>query len=299
MTPFGKTLAAALALVAGLQAEPAQAIVSTGDLCATETARTERTRNIPQHLLTAISLAETGRWRDDKGEIVAWPWTVTNGGPGRYFPTKRAAVAEVRRLMAAGETNIDVGCMQINLRHHGDNFVSIEHAFDPAANVAYGAGFLQRLFKEAKSWTKAASWYHSRTPHLAKKYLAKVNRLWGERQRNAEPVRIVERAPEETSRVRFARLSDRYRAHQAKTAGVRDLPADQATTRRKQLDSWRNGDSAGVAALAQRLRKEQAEKRKYSATRNGVDKAKFAKKRRSQLQAWRLGRAYASGGAGS
>ncbi|MDZ7712446.1 MAG: hypothetical protein U5L06_04740 [Rhodovibrio sp.] len=66
-------------------------------------------------------------------------------GRGRYLPSKAAAIAEVRDLQARGVSNIDVGCMQVNLHWHGDAFESLEQAFDPAYNVAYAAAFLLDL----------------------------------------------------------------------------------------------------------------------------------------------------------
>ena len=59
-------------------------------------------------------------------------------GEGRYYPKKAAAIAAAKSLQAEGVRNIDVDCMQINLMHHKKAFPSIEAAFDPAINVAYG-----------------------------------------------------------------------------------------------------------------------------------------------------------------
>ena len=52
-------------------------------------------------------------------------------GRGRYLPSKEAAIAEVQALKAKGITNIDVGCMQVNLYYHGSNFDDLNEAFDP------------------------------------------------------------------------------------------------------------------------------------------------------------------------
>jgi hypothetical protein len=62
------------------------------------------------------------------------------------FPTKAKAIAHVRELQARGVRNIDVGCMQINLRHHPNAFPDLETAFDPEMNTAYAAQFLNGLF---------------------------------------------------------------------------------------------------------------------------------------------------------
>ena len=53
--------------------------------------------------------------------------------------------------------------MQINLMHHPDAFASLEEAFEPTRNVAYGARFLGQLRDETQSWTRAVERYHYRT----------------------------------------------------------------------------------------------------------------------------------------
>ena len=85
----------------------AQAFDNAWNLCRLETTRTERRMAIPRHLLTAISLAESGRRDDANGVNVAWPWTVTALGEGRYFPTKHQAINEVRALRDLNVTNIE------------------------------------------------------------------------------------------------------------------------------------------------------------------------------------------------
>jgi hypothetical protein len=147
-------------------------------LCAQQAERVERREGIPARLLDAISLAETGRWDSDLKASFAWPWTVTSGGEGKYFPSKSEAVAEVRRLQNKGVRNIDVGCMQVNLYYHGQAFNDLNEALDPASNVSYAAGFLKGLFKEHKSWTTAAAHYHSANAAFNVPYKAKVVKLW-------------------------------------------------------------------------------------------------------------------------
>jgi hypothetical protein len=70
---------------------------------------------------------------------------------------------------------IDVGCMQVNLQFHPNAFRSLEEAFDPTANVAYAAGFLQQLGAETNGdWNLATGFYHSHTPELAAAYRNRV-----------------------------------------------------------------------------------------------------------------------------
>lgn len=151
----------------------------------------ERANRIPVHLLAAISLVEAGRWDADRSAIFAWPWTVTAEGRGRFLPSKQAAIAEVRKLRARGIRNIDVGCMQINLKYHPKAFDNLNEAFDPVANVAYAANYLRLLKKETRSWTRAIGSYHSRTPARAKAYRQRVKVRWQEERRRVMNARAA------------------------------------------------------------------------------------------------------------
>ncbi len=168
---------------------------SAWELCVRHIAAAERLLSLPRHLLTAISRTESGRWSSERQAHLAWPWTVMAEGRGRYLPSKAAAVAEVEALKAKGVRNIDVGCMQINLRYHPEAFDSLEQAFDPAFNVAYAAKFLTDLRAETNSWTKAVGRYHSATPIHANRYRGKVFDYWNEEKRlAAEAARAARRA---------------------------------------------------------------------------------------------------------
>ncbi|MFC1674223.1 murein transglycosylase, partial [Pseudomonadota bacterium] len=157
----GLSLGLCLLLAQNAFAAPAQSLEKEAQTCAKAIAYQERGQAIPKGLLHAISMAESGRWNADNEAIVAWPWTVTTGGQGHFLPNRADAVAFVKSLQADGVENIDVGCMQINLKYHPDAFVSIEHAFDPNANAAYAATFLKERFGVNRSWMQAAGDYHS------------------------------------------------------------------------------------------------------------------------------------------
>jgi hypothetical protein len=161
-------------------------IRTSDDPCGKAIDRAERTGNIPAQLLTAIALTESGRRHAELGERIAWPWTVNNAGDGRFYETKAEAMAAVRQLWARGERNIDVGCMQINLWHHADAFVSLEEAFDPESNVAYGARFLKDLRDAKRSWSLAVANYHSATPELGQAYKKKVFDTWQQARIDAD-----------------------------------------------------------------------------------------------------------------
>ena len=101
--------------------------LGTSDLCLDAAIPVAKRLNTPSGLLQAISLKETGRWDQKRGMSYPWPWTVTAGGKGVYFATKKEAIDKVQALRKKGVRNIDVGCMQINLFYHPNAFLSLIH----------------------------------------------------------------------------------------------------------------------------------------------------------------------------
>lgn len=171
--------ATTLVLGLGLPATmKAAATLALDGLCAGAVQAAERRHAIPQRLLAAIALAESGRWDEGRAATIAWPWTVMAEGKGQYFPSRDEAILHVLALRARGVRNIDVGCMQVNLQHHPDAFPSLEAAFDPGANADYAGRFLASLNAEQGSWPQAVATYHSRTRALAQPYRARVLGLW-------------------------------------------------------------------------------------------------------------------------
>lgn len=156
--------------------DPLEAAGRTPD-CATIAARVERQAKIPEGLLVAIARVESGRrWTD--GGVRGWPWTINHAGRGQYFGTEAEALAEVEALVAEGEWSIDIGCMQVNLRWHGERFASLAEMIDPEVNVAYAAHFLTRLRRQHGSWEAAVRHYHSATEELGEAYLSRVLASW-------------------------------------------------------------------------------------------------------------------------
>ena len=153
--------------------------------CQRATQHAEASRALPKDLLTAISFAESGQWDTEKQEIFAWPWTVTSGGEGHYFPDKQAAIAFVRNLQRQGVRNLEVGCMQVNLHYHPDAFAGLEEAFDPQTNALYAANFLTRLHHVNKSWSEAIQRYHSADPSRGDPYRERVLNFWNKTQRTS------------------------------------------------------------------------------------------------------------------
>lgn len=205
-------------LIPGLAAIPAGA-GEPATVCRELTAEAARTHQIPPELLTAVSLAESGRYDRARKAVLAWPWTIYAEGRGRYLDSQAAAVAEVKRLRARGIRNIDVGCMQVNLGHHPEAFGSIEQAFEPRANIDYAARFLKDLHERTRSWNQAVALYHSSTEALNRPYRQKVMQLWGGE---------IRRAAEERRREAMAAWAARRAALADKRAALDFAPQSLA-----------------------------------------------------------------------
>lgn len=171
-------LSLALALMVALPAE-----ASVRSVCASHAAAQERANQIPPGLVQAVALAESGRWLAEDQATHPWPWTVTSGSDSFYLATKDAAIAKVQELKARGRTNIDVGCMQINLYYHPKAFASLDEALDPISNVAYGTRFLKELRMQTRSWGKATAYYHSQNRTRGNAYRSKVYKFWRKLQK--------------------------------------------------------------------------------------------------------------------
>jgi hypothetical protein len=183
MLPFSKTYRL-LAVLASVLVAPSSAL-AMGDaliegarLCTQRFPVEEQKNTIPTHLLAAIATTESGRWHKGLGMNVPWPWTINVEGKGYYFNSKAEAIAQTQRYIREGRQSIDVGCMQVNLKHHAKAFADLNQAFDPETNVAYAAKFLSDNYADLGDWIKATAAYHSRTPVHGNRYLGEIERSW-------------------------------------------------------------------------------------------------------------------------
>jgi hypothetical protein len=148
------------------------------DLCESEIEVAEKKYGIPHRLFMAIGTVESGRSSSDSKTKRPYPWTICVAGKSFYFSTKSAAIAAVKRFIARGKRNIDVGCMQVNLMHHANAFRNLEEAFTPKYNVDYAARFFLQLKNAYNSWTHAVGYYHSRAAKYYKPYCNSVYNTW-------------------------------------------------------------------------------------------------------------------------
>jgi len=280
-------------------AELPQEIENNSEICAAAVKDVESRSAIPEHLLSAITLTESGRWNAQREANVAWPWTVSNGDAGRFFETKAEAVAEVEILLTAGVKNIDVGCMQINLRAHPAAFETLAKSFDPERNVAYGSGYLKRMFNSTGDWLSAAGAYHSTTPALNARYRAKVQGYWNEIRGLPNPALVdaadyMTKQPTQIDHARTEILNEAFRRRRTKQFSLNEQANRRAVFsafRQGQIKMWRQQKDVGLklSTLAGMRRAElaQRQRRKYVGPSPTVKREQLAGKRRLQLDDWR------------
>lgn len=156
------------------RANGSDVVINSLSVCVIEILQAQRRYNIPDNILLAIGLQESGK--KENGVLTAWPWTVNSYGKGRYFKNKEDAMDWVRLRKEQGIDSNDVGCMQINLRWHPDAFNNLEDAFKPRLNVEYAAKFLTQLYRKTGDWFLAAGSYHSFTKDKRNVYLKSLKK---------------------------------------------------------------------------------------------------------------------------
>ena len=156
-----RTLAAAIMMAL---APPAGAEAAL-DVVARWTVHYEQHYRMPDQLLWAIAVTETGR------AGAPWPWTLNIAGQGQYFADRAAAAAV---LMRTPGDAVDVGALQISLRFHAKRFRSRVDALDPKQNIGIAAAYLAELREIGGSWTEAVGRYHGGGPARRHRYVCKV-----------------------------------------------------------------------------------------------------------------------------
>ena len=97
----------ASAITSARAATPTPQVFDSGATsCAEPIAIAEKLTHMPDQLLRSVALAESGKWDPVNRAKIAWPWTVTSGNDGRYFPTKAEAIAWVKTLRARGQAGL-------------------------------------------------------------------------------------------------------------------------------------------------------------------------------------------------
>ena len=153
------------------------ASVQTNLVCEKIIKNIESLTEIPEGLLLGIGKTEAGRIIDKK-ELKVWPWTVNHAGKSLFFDNKKQMKNYVLKRLKKGDNNLDVGCMQINLKWHKHNFKEVNDMISPEPNISYAASFLIQLKNKYGNWNEAIKHYHSSDPIKNKPYLDKVLNYW-------------------------------------------------------------------------------------------------------------------------
>ena len=159
-------------------------------VCNQYTEKIAKEHKIPSKLLTSISLVESGLKKGNN--FVSWPRTLNVSGKSKFFETKDETINFLKKNYNK-KKNIDVGCMQISLKYHGQNFESFNQLLDPVNNIEYAAKYLRSLYSRHKTWNEAITRYHSSIPKRKIKYLKKVQDYWSDlRQKKIKTDLLVE-----------------------------------------------------------------------------------------------------------
>jgi hypothetical protein len=169
-----------LSLSAALPARATPPVASPAQLCEAAIVSAERAERLPERMMGAIAVVETGRSDAATGTLRPWPWTINAEGQGFFFASKQQAIDAVRALQARGVRSIDVGCMQVNLMFHPAAFATLDQAFDPGANALFAARFLNALRTTHSDWPAAIAAYHSETPAIGAGYRQLVLARWSQ-----------------------------------------------------------------------------------------------------------------------
>ena len=154
-------------------------------LCEKKIKNIELQTDIPKGLLLGIGKAEAIRKLNNK--YIIWPWTINHAGKSLFFDTKKQMTNYVFKNLQKNDLNIDVGCMQINIKWHKNNFKKISDMFEIDPNISYAASFLKQLKNRHGSWDEAIKHYPSSDPKKNNPYLIKVKSFW----KKAEDEKII------------------------------------------------------------------------------------------------------------
>lgn len=156
----GLFLAAMISGAAGAEAPSAS--------CTAHVAQVERYYRIPDGLLLAMAYVESA-WGG-----TPWPWTLNVDGEPRYLSSPKEAIRLMRDEKGRLKPDVAVGCLQIYMRYHAENFPRPEDALVPRVNVAYGGWYLRDLYERYGSWTEAVGRFHARNPVAQRDYVCRV-----------------------------------------------------------------------------------------------------------------------------
>lgn len=180
-------------------------------LCENTIESVELQTDIPKGLLLGIGKAEASRKINNK--YIIWPWTINHAGKSLFFDNKEQMKNYVFKNLKRKDFNIDVGCMQINIKWHKNNFKKISDMFEVNPNISYAASFLKQLKNKHGSWDKAIKHYHSSDPKKNNPYLIKVKSFW-KKAENTKKIKVETNKIESFKKINETSLANMIRERQ-------------------------------------------------------------------------------------
>lgn len=180
-------------------------------LCENTIESVELQTDIPKGLLLGIGKAEAIRKINNK--YIIWPWTINHAGKSLFFDNKEQMKNYVFKNLKRKDFNIDVGCMQINIKWHKNNFKKISDMFEVNPNISYAASFLKQLKNKHGSWDKAIKHYHSSDPKKNNPYLIKVKNFW-KKAENTKIIKVETNKIESLKKINETSLANMIRERQ-------------------------------------------------------------------------------------
>jgi hypothetical protein len=115
--------------------------------------------SVPAWFLYGIAMQESNMLFGRRA--LPYPWTLNVKGQGKRYKSYDEALSALRGYVSSGLKSVDIGCMQVNWRWHGDRLQTLERALDPYSNIDAGAQILRVEFVATGDWFKAAMRYHA------------------------------------------------------------------------------------------------------------------------------------------
>jgi len=127
--------------------------------CLEAARRAEAANGIPQGLMVAIALSESGLHAH-----------ALNIGGRAHFP-EQAATAKALLARAPAGASVMAGCVQVNARVHARGS---DWPLDPRRSADWGAAHLRRFHNETGDWTAALIRWHGGSPAGSRRVVCRV-----------------------------------------------------------------------------------------------------------------------------
>lgn len=142
--------------------------VLADESCVPHAIEAERELNIPAGLLVAVALVESGV------DGAPHPFAMSVGGRAIYARNTKDAARFLRDRRGNVQNNMYVGCMQLSVGNHRNQFDPLERIVEPRQNVWYAGRMLVRLHGEEGNWRSALARYNGGTTRTSQAYICRI-----------------------------------------------------------------------------------------------------------------------------